>query len=141
MSPRRLCLFALLAAASACGGGPSSPNATLALSGNWSGRFEYQTGGVTVSDDVTMVINQPSTTASGSWTATGLTTGTVSFPALATVAGSFTITQPNIASAPCTGTSTIAGTATASDLAFTVANLTASASCPWATGMKFTLHK
>lgn len=140
-SPIRISLFALLALGAACGGGPSSPTATLTLAGNWSGRFEYQTAGVNVSDDVTMVVNQLSTTATGNWTATGQTTGTVSFPASATVAGSFTITQTNIASGPCTGSSTIAGTATASDLVFTVANVTPSASCPWATGMKFTLHK
>lgn len=138
-----LCLLAVAAAASSCGGSasPSSPGGGLSLAGNWSGRLEYTTAGVNVSDDVTMTILQASTTASGSWAASGQTTGTVSFPAAATVAGSFTITQTNIASAPCTGSSTIAGTATTSDIVFTVANVAQTAACPWATGMKFTLHK
>ena len=143
MTRVRIWLLGALALAASCGGSSSvtSPSATLTLSGNWSGRFEYQTAGVNVIDDVTMAVIQVSTTANGNWTASGQTTGTVSFPALATVAGSFAITQPNIAGATCTGSSTISGTATATDLVFTVANVTQTAACPWATGMKFTLHR
>ena len=88
-----------------------------------------------------MSINQLATSASGNWSATGQTTGTVSFPAAATVTGSFTIAQTNVGSGACTGSSTISGSATASDLVFTVANVVQTATCPWATGMKFTLHK
>jgi hypothetical protein len=127
--------------AASCGGSTTSPSASLNLAGNWSGHFEYQTAGANVTDDVTMVILQPSTTATGNWTASGQTTGTVSFAAAPTVNGSFTITQTNIASATCTGTSTISGTASATDLVLTVANVTQTAACPWAAGMKFTLHK
>lgn len=136
-----LVLLSAIVAAS-CGGSasPSSPT-SLNVSGTWTGRFEYQTAGVNVTDDVTMSINQLSTTATGNWSTVGLTTGTVSFPAAGTVAGSFTITQTNIASGACNGSSTIAGTATTSDLVFTVANVAPTATCPWATGMKFTLHK
>lgn len=138
----RLWVVLAVALAVSCGGSSStSPTAALSLAGNWSGRFEYQTAGVNVTDDVTMAILQASTTATGNWTASGQTTGTVSFPAFATVAGSFTIAQTNIASAACTGTSTISGTATATDLVFTVANITQTAACPWATAMKFTLKK
>jgi hypothetical protein len=140
---RRLGWLVAVAFAASCGGGSSStsPSSNLNLTGTWSGRFEYQTAGATVSDDVTMVISQPSTTATGNWSAGGLTTGTVSFAAVATVSGAFTITQTNIASAACTGSSTISGTATATDLVFTVANVAQTAACPWATGMKFTLKK
>lgn len=140
---RRLAiLFFALAAATSCGGSssPSSPS-SLNLSGNWSGRLEYQIAGANVSDDVTMVINMLSATASGNWSTAGQTSGTVSFPASATVAGSFTITQANIGSGVCAGSSTIAGTATTTDLVFTVANVAQTVTCPWATGMKFTLHK
>jgi hypothetical protein len=131
---------AVLLAAS-CGGSTTSPTASLNLAGNWSGRFEYQTAGVNVSDDVTMVIVQTSLTATGSWTATGQTAGTVSFTAASSVNGSFTINQSNIAGATCSGTSTVAGTASATDLVLTVANVTPTAACPWATGMKLTLKK
>lgn len=136
-------LFAAFALAASCGGSssPSSPSSSLSLSGTWSGRFEYQTAGVNVTDEVTMAINQLATTASGNWSATGQTTGTVSFPAASTVTGGFTITQTNIGSGACTGSSTMSGTATASDLVFIVANVAQTASCPWATNMKFTLHK
>lgn len=136
-------LFATLIAAASCGGSssPSSPTGSLSLSGTWSGRFEYQTAGVNVTDEVTMAINQLATTATGNWSAAGQTTGTVSFPAASTVNGGFTITQTNIGSGACTGSSTMSGTATASDLVFTVATVAQTASCPWATGMKFTLHK
>ena len=135
-------LSLLVALAASCGGSTStSPTSTLSLTGSWSGKFEYQTAGVNVSDDVTMAIIQASTTATGSWNAAGQTTGTVSFPAAATVAGSFAITQPNIAGAACLGSSTISGTATSTDLVFTVANVTQTAACPWATAMRFTLKK
>ena len=135
--------IALAGAIISCGGSgsPSSPSANLSLSGTWTGRFEYQTAGVNVTDDVTMTINQLSTTATGNWSTSGQTTGTVSFPSTATVTGSFTITQTNIASAACAGSSTIAGTASATDLVFAVANVAQTATCPWATGMKFTLKK
>ena len=138
---RMFVVFSIALAASCGGSSSTSPTAALSLSGNWTGRFEYQTAGVTVTDDVTMVVIQPSTTATGNWTASGQTTGTVSFPVAATVNVSLTITQTNIAASACTGSSTISGTATATDLVFTVANVPQTATCPWATGMKFTLHK
>ena len=141
MTSRLLVALSIVVAVSCGGSRSTSPTANLSLSGNWSGRFEYQTAGVNVIDDATMVIIQAATTATGNWTANGQTTGTASFPAVASVAGSLTITQTNIASAACVGTSTISGTATANDLVFTVANVPQTAACPWATGMKFTLHK
>jgi hypothetical protein len=138
---KRAALLVAVAFAASCGGSSTSPSATLNLAGNWSGRFEYQTGGVNVSDDVTMSVSQLSTTATGVFSASGLTTGTVTFPVLASFSGSFSIAQTNIASGACTGTSTVSGTAAATDLVFTVANVTQTAACPWATGMKFTLKK
>lgn len=142
---RAWCLASALAsivAAAACGGNPSSPGAaSLSLAGNWSGSFEYQTAGATVKDDATMVISQPAGTATGNWSTAGLTTGTVSFPASATVTGNFTITQASLASSTCAGSSTISGTASATDLVLTVANLTPTAACPWATAMKLTLKR
>jgi hypothetical protein len=138
---KRIVALSLLVAASACGGSPSSPNSPLSLSGTWTGRFEYQTAGVNVSDDVTMAVIQSSTTSTGNWSAAGQTTGTVTFTAAPTISGGFTITQTNIASGACTGSSTINGTATATDLVFAVSNVAQTAACPWATGMKFTLHK
>lgn len=134
-------LVALFALVSACGSSPASPSTSLSLSGTWTGSFQYQTGGVTVTDAVSLVLQQPSATATGSWSASGLTSGTVSFAAGATFAGTMTISQPNIGSGPCNGSSTIAGTATTTDLTFTVADLTTTASCPWATQMKFVLKK
>lgn len=138
----RLLSVLSIALAASCGGSTStSPTVSLNLAGNWSGRLDYQTAGVNVTDDVTMVIFQPSTTATGNWSASGLTTGTVSFVAAATVSGSLSITQPGIASTACQGSSTISGTASATDLVLNVANLTQTAACPWATGIRFTLHK
>ena len=134
------CLVITLLAAS-CGGSTTAPSASLNLAGTWTGRFEYQTGGVNVTDDVTVAIIQLTTTANGNWSASSQTTGSFSFPAAATVAGSFTISQPNIGSAACSGSSTITGTATAADLVITVNNVTPTAACPWATAMKFILHK
>lgn len=134
--------LAVIVAAASCGGNPSSPGAAgLSLAGNWSGTFEYQTAGATVKDDATMVISQPAGTATGNWSTAGLTTGTVSFPASATVSGNFTITQASFGGSTCAGSSTISGTASATDLVLTVANLTTSAACPWAAGMKLTLKR
>lgn len=141
-SPGVLVALVALVAATSCGNNPSSPGAaSLSLAGNWSGSFEYQTAGATVKDDATMVISQPAGTATGNWSTAGLTTGTVSFPASATVNGNFTIAQANVGSGSCSGSSTISGTASATELVLTVANLTATAACPWATGMKLTLTR
>ena len=138
---KKLACLLLAALAVSCGGSTTAPTSGLNLAGTWTGHFEYQTAGVNVLDDVTVVIAQLATTANGNWSAAGQTTGTFSFPAAATVAGSFTISQPNIGSSACAGSSTITGTATTSDLVFTVNTVTPTAACPWATGMKFTLHK
>ncbi len=128
-----------------CGGSSSSPTApstTLALNGTWTGSFSYTTGGVTLSEDVTLTLLQPNQTASGTWAASSLATGAMSFVPAASLSGSFTISQPNVGSTtPCTGSSTISGTASASDLVLSVASITPTATCPWATGMRFTLRK
>lgn len=138
-----IAVLACMAALVGCGSAsaPTSPTSTLSVSGTWTGSFSYTTGGVTVTEDVTLTLLQPSLTASGTWSASSLATGTVSFPAAASVSGTFTISHPNIGSSACTGSSTISGSASASSLALNVANLTPTATCPWATGMKFTLHK
>jgi hypothetical protein len=144
MSRTRVVLSGLLvsvAMAAGCGGGPTSPSAALRLSGTWTGSFEYRTGGATITDVATLSVQQPSTTASGNWSTAGLATGTISFLASGTVTGTMTISQPNVGSGPCTGSSTISGTATDTALVLTVADLTRTASCPWATGMKFTFSK
>jgi len=65
----------------------------------------------------------------------------VSFAAVANVAGGFTIAQQNVGSGVCSGSSAITGSATATDLVLTVANITPTAACPWATSMRFTLKK
>ena len=144
---RVIAAFACALTLASCGGSASSPSApstqpvSLSLGGLWAGSLSYTTGGVTVTEDVTLTLLQPTSTASGTWSASSLATGTVSFVATSSVSGSFTISQPNIGSGACTGSSTISGAASASDLVLNVANLTPTATCPWATAMKFTLRK
>jgi hypothetical protein len=124
-----------------CGSKPPTSPSTLTLSGTWTGKFEYVTGGVTVSEDATLLLNQSSTTASGSWNGTSGSSGTLSLTLNASTTGAFTISQPNLGSAACTGSSTVSGTASATDLVVNVAELVRTPTCPWASAMKFTLHK
>ena len=123
-----------------CGSSSTAPSSSLSLGGSWNGTFQYVTGGVTVTDTVTATIIQ-STSAIGQWAAASGATGTFSFPPAATASGAFTISQPNIGSAACAGTSTMAGTAATSAVVFTVADITKTATCPWATQMTMTLQR
>ncbi len=143
MSARRLCVIAAaLALAAGCGGSaPTSPTTTFSVAGTWTGTLQYVTAGVTVTEDATLALTQPSTNASGSWSASSASTGTIGFAVASTVTGTFTINQPNVGSAACAASSTISGTASATDLVLNVANLAQTAACPWATSMKFTLRK
>ena len=141
---RRWWLLAVVLAAAlagGCGSTATSPSSSFSVAGAWTGRLEYVTAGVTVAEDVTLVLLQPASSASGSWSSTSSATGTMGFTVASSVSGSFTINQPNVGSAACTGTSTVSGTASTTDLVLSVANLTQTATCPWATGMKFTLKK
>ncbi len=134
-------IAAVLIASAGCGASSPTSPASFSVSGTWTGKFEYTTGGVSVSEDVTMVLTQPSTSATGAWSSTSSATGTVGFPVASTVAGTFTINQPNIGSASCSGSSTLTGTASTTDLILNVVNVTQTGTCNWATGMRFTLKK
>jgi hypothetical protein len=144
MTPRVRVLCAALAiafgAVAGCGG-PSAPSGGLNLSGAWSGTFQYVTAGVTVTDTVTLSLTQSGTRAAGAWTAAGLTTGSVSIDSGATISGTFQIAQPNVGGTACSASSSLSGTASETDMTFTVADIAPSAPCPWATGMKFVLKK
>jgi hypothetical protein len=127
---------------SACGGtSPAAPSPSFSISGTWTGRFEYVTAGATVVDDVTVQFTQPSTNATGQWSTAAATTGTLVFGVASSVSGTFTISQPNIGSTACAATSTVSGTASATDLVLSVAAIAQTPTCPWATGMKFVLRK
>lgn len=146
MTARRLIVVAVAGAlfvSGGCGssGAPTAPTAPFSVSGTWTGTFEYVTAGVTVTDEVTLILTQPSTSASGSWSAGSAATGTASFGVASSVTGNFTISQPNVGGAPCTGSSTLSGSASSTSLVLNIANLTPTAACPWATGMKLTLKK
>ena len=140
---RRIALAVLLTAPLACGGdSPSSPSPTLNLAGTWSGSFQFVTSGVTITDGVTATFTQSSTDVSGTWRAESGASGQFTQIApRASTTGSVTISQTTLTGTVCNGTAAVTGTASASSLDLTVAQIPPSGICQWATSMQFSLRK
>lgn len=138
-------LIACGLALAACGG--DSPTAstpqTLNLAGNWTGTWTFVSAGATVSDAVTMTVNQnPSgTSASGQWSAAGGPAGQVTFTPGATISGTASISQTLLNGVNCSTSTTFNGTASASQIQFTLGALTPTGLCQWATNHQFTFNR
>ena len=128
----------------ACGNTTTTPSPTLLnLGGTWTGTWSFVSGGATVSDTVTMTLTQnpSSATVGGQWSATGNAAGTVSFAPTAEFTGTATISQTLITGGNCTATTTVTGTASTSQIQFTLGALTPAGLCQWAASNQFTFNR
>ena len=144
---RRAVLLALLIwVAPACGDSPTAPSTntpagTVEVAGDWSGEWTYSAAGVTVTDDVTVRLNQSGANVTGTWTAESGATGQISFVATASFAGSLTINQSLLGGSSCNASTNISGSASAAQLDFTLAAITSQGVCQWGTGNRFVLTR
>lgn len=141
-----LVAMALLVLAVACGDTPTSPNTntpagTIDVAGDWTGTWTYTSAGVTVTDDVTVRLNQSGATASGTWTAESGATGQISFAATASFTGSLTINQSLLGGSSCNASTGINGSASTSQIDVTLADITPQGVCQWGTGNRFVLTR
>ena len=115
----------------------------LNLAGSWSGTWTFVTAGFTVSETVSMTVTQNGeTSAGGQWvTTSGAVAGTVAFPPTADFTGTANISQTLLNGVNCSATTTATGTATASQIRFTLGTLTPAGLCQWATNHSFTFTK
>ena len=128
---------------SACGGSTTGPSDTpLNLAGTWTGTWTFVSGGATVSDTVTMTVTQTGSSAGGQWsTGTGTVAGTVAFTPAADFTGTASISQTLIMGGNCSATTTLTGTASATQIRFTLGTLTPVNLCQWATSHQFTFNR
>jgi hypothetical protein len=125
----------------ACSDTPGGPTNTLSLAGAWSGTWSFSSGGAIVTDNVTMTVTQTGTAVGGQWTATGGAGGTIAFTAGSEFTGTASISQTLIIGGNCSANTTISGTATQSQIKFTLGTLTPTGLCQWSTGNQFTFSK
>ena len=135
-----VCALAL----AACGDSPTPPSpTTLNLVGTWTGTWTFVTAGATVSDTVTMTVAQTPSSESvgGQWSAAGGAAGTVSFTPTADFTGTLTISQTLVTGGNCSASTTLTGTASASQIRFTLGTLTPTGLCQWATNQQFAFNR
>lgn len=127
---------------SACGDSPGGPSAgTLDLAGTWAGTWTFVSGGATVTDAVTMTVTQSGTSASGQWSATGGAGGVMAFSRTADFTGTATVNQTLLSGVNCSASTTTTGTASSTQIRITLAPLTPSGLCQWATNQQFTFTR
>jgi hypothetical protein len=137
---RFVCAAATLAAGAAgCGDSPTSPS--LNIAGNWTGTWQFRSAGVTVTEDVTATFTQSGSNASGNWSAQSGATGQFTIAVGESITGTMTISQTLFTGQVCSGSTTLTGTAAASAVDLTIAPLTSSGLCQWATEIRFLLQR
>jgi hypothetical protein len=140
-------VFALLImVAAACSGTPTAPAmntpaGTIDVAGDWSGTWTYGSAGVTVTDEVTVRLNQSGATVSGTWTAQSGATGQINFAATASFVGSLTINQAVLGRSSCNASTSISGSGSTSQLDITLADITPQGVCQWGTGNRIVLTR
>ncbi len=128
----------------ACSDSKTPPSPTpLNLAGTWTGTWAFVSAGALVTDTVTLTVGQsPSAdTVGGPWSAEGGAAGTVSFTPTADFTGTATISQTLLTGVNCSASTTVTGTASASQIRFTLGTLTPTALCQWAANQQFTFTR
>jgi hypothetical protein len=92
-----------------------------------------------VTETVVFTVAQSHTTATGTWTAEGGAVGSIFFGTGAPISGTFVIRVTTFGGS-CSGASTLSGTASTTDLSFSVQDLTPTSGCQWSTHSQFVLH-
>lgn len=136
---RAAAAVAALALVVACGDSPTSPDVNVA--GDWTGTWTFDAAGVMVTDELTANLSQSDGMVTGTWAATGGASGQIRFDATRVVDGTLTISQPLLGSAPCNGSTTIAGTAAADRIDVTLADIPPQGVCQWGTSGRFVLTR
>lgn len=124
----------------ACGGShsPASPSpAPLNLGGAWTGTWTFVTAGVTVTDSVSMTLTQTGSSAGGQWSAAGGAGGQVVLTPGASLSGTSSISQTLLTGQNCSASTTLSGTASATQMQFTLGPLAPAGLCQWATNHQF----
>jgi len=123
----------------ACGGSsPAGPSpAPLNLSGTWTGTWTFVTAGVTVTDAVSMTLTHTGVSAGGQWSAAGGAGGQVILTPGASLSGTSSISQTLLTGQNCSASTTLSGTASATQIQFTLGTLTPAGLCQWATNHRF----
>jgi hypothetical protein len=142
--PRVLATWLAAACVSGCGATSTAPTQTpgptgLDLSGQWSGTWQYVTASLMVTETVVLTVTQSHSSATGTWTAEGGAVGSISLGTGATISGTFVIWVTTFGGS-CSAASTLTGTASATDLRFSVQDLTPTSGCQWSTHNQFVLH-
>jgi hypothetical protein len=140
LSPFAFAILYVCAISSAGCDSDMSPS-RIDVAGSWSGTWQFQTAGATVTDAVTAELTQTGTSASGTWTAAGGAAGDLSFTVGASMSGTLTINQTTVTGQRCSATTTVSGTATSSNMTFTMTTPTSSGICQWATNNQFSLQR
>jgi hypothetical protein len=138
---RRLVLSVLVLLSTGCGGNSSTGPSSIAISGDWTGTWQFVTSGVTVTDNVRATFTQTDT-ATGTWNADSGASGQFSFVVAPTVSGTFTITQVKVSGGPaCSAMASMSGTVSASAMTLSVPAVPSTPQCVWATNNQFSLHR
>jgi hypothetical protein len=136
-------LLACSLAFSACNGrSPAAPAPVpLNLAGTWTGTWTFVSGGATVTDAATVTLAQTDTSAAGSWSSASGPGGQLAFTVGASVTGTISLSQTLLNGVNCSASTTVVGTATSTQLKFTLAALTPTGLCQWATNQQFTFSR
>ena len=140
MIARRMLAAILIAiAATACDDSPTEPS--LNLGGQWTGTLTFVTSGVTVTDVVSSMLSQSGSSVTGGWTTAGGTMGQFTLTAAADITGSTTLSHTTITGQQCTASTPVTGTATSTRLELSLAPVTQTGVCQWATNQQIVLTR
>jgi len=133
-------IVACTLAVSGCGSdSPTTATpAPLNLVGTWTGTWTFMAAGATVTDAVTMTLAAAGTSVSGQWSSSSGASGTVVLTQTADVSGTATIGQTLLTGVNCSASTTLTGTASATQIRFTFAALAPTGLCQWGTNQQFT---
>lgn len=135
-------LLSLALVIGGCGDSPTEPaQPEVSVAGDWSGTWTYEAAGLMVTDAVTVSLNQTGLTVSGTWRAESGASGRIDFEATTALSGSLTINQPLLGSGTCNGTTTIAGTASATRIDVTFADIPPQGVCQWGSANRIVLTR
>ena len=145
MMKTRVAIAVLLAGTLACGGSPPSspsPNTSLNLSGTWTGTFQFATSGVTITDNVSATLAQTGQDVTGTWRADSGVSGQLTrLTPQASTTGTMTISQTTLTGTVCSATANVSGSASASTIDLTVAQIPPAGVCQWANSMQLALRR
>jgi len=141
--PRRLVLAISMMMLGAAGcGSPTGPDG-FSLDGAWSGTWTFVSAGATVTDQITVMLDQDDdTTASGLWTAESGPGGELTLSPRTMTTGTLTITFAALGGTTCSTTTSVTGTASGSGIELAIVDPSSSPGiCQWSTSNRFSLRK